>query len=98
MAYDKDISIKMNVDKIVKERLYKGEKGTYLTVTLKPTPDNQYGNDYMVTQYWKDETLPEGEYPNTPILGNGRDLYVKEKAPVKQKESSNQVAEDDLPF
>ena len=46
MAHDKKISLKVKVDKINKAHLYKGEKATYLTLTIVPTPNNQYfGND-----------------------------------------------------
>lgn len=67
MAHDKKVSVKLKVDKIDKSQLYQGEKGLYLTLTIVPTPNNQYGDDYMVTQYM-------GKGVDDIILGNGRDL------------------------
>ena len=66
MAHTEKISLKVNVDKIDKASLYKGEKGTYLTLTIVPTPSNQW-NDYLVSQYM-------GKGVDDIILGNGRDL------------------------
>ena len=45
------VSLRIDVTKIDKEKLYKGAKGTYLDVTTfidTDTPD-QYGNNGMVT-------------------------------------------------
>jgi hypothetical protein len=67
MAHDKKMSLKIKVDKIDKSQLYQGEKGLYLTLTVVPTPNNQYGDDYMITQYM-------GKGVEDIILGNGRDL------------------------
>ena len=67
MAHDKKVSLKLKVDKIDKSQLYQGEKGLYITLTIVPTPNNQYGDDYMVTQYM-------GKGVDDIILGNGRDL------------------------
>ena len=61
------MSLKIKVDKIDKSQLYQGEKGLYLTLTVVPTPNNQYGDDYMITQYM-------GKGVDDIILGNGRDL------------------------
>ena len=72
MAYENKISLNINVDNIQKSVLYKGEKGTYLRLTVIPTPENQW-NDYMVTQYMGRDT-------EDVILGNGRDLVFKDNA------------------
>ena len=91
MAYTEKISLRVNVDKIDKDALFKGEKGTYLNLTIVPTPTNQY-DDYMITQY-------RGKGEENVILGNGRDLVFndsnsKETQPMKLAESST----DGLPF
>jgi len=82
MAYDKKVTIKLNVNKIDKEHLYQGEKGKYLTLTVVPTPNNQYGDDYMVTQY-------RGKGIDSVILGNGRDLNAA---------AMPSAMADDMPF
>lgn len=61
------ISGKIDVSKIIKDHLYRGAKGTYLDVTMFVDLENrdQYDNNGMVTQSWKDQQKGEG-----PILGN----------------------------
>jgi hypothetical protein len=46
-----NISIKLDVTKIVKTKLFKGEKGVYLdaTIIMKDEPDD-YGNIGMIVQ------------------------------------------------
>ena len=70
MPHSEKISLKINVEKLDKSALYKGEKGTYLTLTVVPTPTNEW-NDYMVTQYM-------GRGVDDIILGNGRDLVFND--------------------
>lgn len=98
MAYNQKISLNINVDNIQKSALYKGEKGTYLRLTVIPTPDNQW-NDYMCTQYM-------GKGTDDVILGNGRDLVFNDnnsgnntsgQAPTGPAAPSNSN-EDGLPF
>lgn len=65
MANPPLIRVKIDVLKVLKEALYKGQKGTYLTLNLWETPGGQYG-DFRVTQdLGKDR---RGE--KTEILGN----------------------------
>ena len=90
MAYDKKVTIKLNVNKIDKEHLYQGEKGKYLTLTVVPTPNNQYGDDYMVTQY-------RGKGIDSVILGNGRDLNVGNDSDSNAAAMPSAMA-DDMPF
>jgi hypothetical protein len=61
------VSVKIDVSKIDKSRMFKGEKGTYLDAVVFIDMDNkdQYGNSGVITQDWKD--APKGQ---TPILGN----------------------------
>ncbi len=65
-----NISCKINVSKINKERLFKGAKGTYLDCVLIPSSNDQYGNDFMIIQgVTKEERLAgkKGE-----IIGNAK--------------------------
>lgn len=66
------ISAKLDVKKILKDRLFVGEKGTYLDITLLKNRDgpDQYGNDYMVVQDLGKEARDKGE--KGPILGNAK--------------------------
>jgi hypothetical protein len=65
------ISIKLDVTKIDKARLFKGEKGTYLDLTTFVELDeaDQYGNHGFIAQEQSKEERDSGaEKP--PILGN----------------------------
>lgn len=82
------ITGKINVLKIDKDRLYKGEKGTYLNfkIILNDEPD-QYGNNGFVA-----EDIPKEEYEagvRGEILGN-----VKIMGSSKPTEEDKQA----LPF
>ena len=62
------VELRIDVTKIDKARLYKGAKGTYLTMTAFIDPDNegQYGDHGMIA-HKKDE----GE-ERAPIIGNAK--------------------------
>ena len=75
------VEIKIDVTKIDKARLYRGEKGTYLTMTAFIDPDNkdQYDNNGMVTH-----KKYEGE-DRAPILGNTKVFWSdNNQAPQNQ--------------
>jgi len=64
------IEIKLDVKKILKERLYQGAKGTYLTMTsfIDSNSPDQYANHGFVAQSVTKEEREQGV--KTPILGN----------------------------
>ena len=65
MAYSEKITFEIDLDKVDKNACRSASNGTWLKVTMIPTPDNKY-NEYLVSQYVKGG---QGE-----ILGNGNDL------------------------
>jgi hypothetical protein len=86
--------IKLNIDvtKIDKSKLYKGEKGTYLNAALIPTPESQYG-DFMIVE---DVTKEEREAGTKGTkLGNAK--YIVKQGEQKTTEPAPQGG-DDLPF
>jgi len=98
------LSIKIDVTKIDKEALYKGAKGTYLTLTVWPNKEgrNQYGDDAIVKQdLGKDRRDEKPE-----IIGNARIIERRnapqpkpQELPAKAKtiyEDMND--EDSIPF
>jgi hypothetical protein len=87
------ITITLCLDKIDEAHAWDYNEKRYISVTLVPTPDNQYGKDYMVKQYWKDETLPAGKYPDHPILGNGKVMRASSATPAGSTKPN-----DDAPF
>jgi hypothetical protein len=99
------ITIRIDVMKIDKKRLYKGQKGTYLDMVLIETPQSEFGN-YMVVESITKEEREAGN--KGTILGNGklvwpvpRDVHTsKESNNIKKADTdNNQESEpDDLPF
>ena len=66
------IKLKIDVSKIDKTQLYKGQKGTYLTVTSFVDLDSkdEYGNNGMVTQEIDKALRDQGQ--KGAILGNAQ--------------------------
>ena len=95
------ISLKLDVTKIDKARLFKGEKGTYLDLTTFVDLDNvdQYGNSGFITQ---SPTKEERQQKlKMPILGNVTVFFSdKAAAPEPSQPDSSQFDgfDDDIPF
>lgn len=66
------ISVSINLSKIDKSELYEGKNGKYLNLLIKETPNDKYGNDYMVTQSVSKESRENGK--NGEIVGNGKNI------------------------
>jgi hypothetical protein len=77
---------KINLSKIDKTKLFKGEKGIYLdlTIWLNDTPD-KFGNDMSIEQ-----SVKQGEDKN--YIGSGKYHTPKEPEPVNDDDVK------DLPF
>ena len=96
--------IKINVEKIDKQYLFKGEKGTYLDLVLFESKTQQYGDTHMVVQSIPKEERDKGE--RGPIVGNATlEVYepsassYAEQPPVDaSRNASPKVTEDDIPF
>ncbi len=97
-------SIKIDVTKIDKEALYKGAKGTYLTITVWPNKEgrNQYGDDAIVKQdLGKDRRNEKPE-----IIGNARIIERRnapqskpQQLPAKAKTLYEEINDaDEIPF
>ena len=91
------ILAKIDVTKIDKSRLFKGEKGTYLDICLVETPNSQYDQDYMVTQSISKADREAGQ--RGAILGNARIVGAKPAAQApKPVPAPAQENLDDIPF
>lgn len=77
------IKAKIDVTKIEKARLFKGEKGTYLDVVLIETPHSEYG-DFMIVQEITKEERQSGK--KGPILGNAKFLGTHPSAAHRTQE------------
>jgi len=88
----KTISLKIDVTKIDKERLYQGKKGVYLDAILMfDSEKDKYDNNGMIVQSVSKEEREAGTQGN--ILGNAKDLTRDEAA-----HESNDSDDDELPF
>ena len=94
------ITLKIDVTKIDKARLFKGKSGTYLDCALIPTDKSRYGDDYIITQSVSKEARLKGE--RGQIIGNGRILESRKTEPSEQSppqtKSHADGSGDDVPF
>ncbi len=85
------IAVKIDVTKIDKSHLFEGKNGAkYLDIILIETPDNRFGNDYMVAQSVSKEARESGA--KGAILGNGKVVGKGKRAAKKA------AADEDTPF
>lgn len=91
------LSIKIDVTKIDKARLYKGAKGTYLNLStfVNTGEEDKYGNNGFISQETTKEERDNGV--KTPILGNVKVFYTDQQEQPKQQESYP-IPNDDIPF
>lgn len=65
--------IRIDVTKIDKASLFKGEKGTYMTLDVFEVKNSKYGDTHMVKQVLSKEkyqSLTDEQKKQIPILGN----------------------------
>lgn len=100
------VEVKIDVTQIDKARLFKGKKGTYLSLTTFIDTDekDQYDNNGFVTQSPTKEEREAKE--KLPILGNVRVFYSEsskphqkpgESVPAHEYESGGDF-DDSIPF
>jgi len=91
------IRVKIDAQKILKEHLFKGAKGTYLDLTLMDNKEGRdtYGNDGFVVQDIGKEARERGE--KGPILENWKRLDKSAPRPSSAFQSKPSD-DDDAPF
>ena len=91
------LSIKLDVTKIDKKRLFEGAKGTYLDLTtfIDTAEQDQYENNGFVSQSTSAEEREEKV--KTPILGNVKVFFTDGEAPAKPAAAPAAIDED-IPF
>lgn len=87
------ITVKIDVTKIDKARLFKGEKGTYCDLILIETPNGKFG-DYMVKQSISKEERAANV--QMPIIGNAQIRGGSRGAPAPQHSKGNEGS--DTPY
>jgi len=95
------ISIKIDVSKIDKDRLFKGAKGVYMDLTtfIDTQVEGQYGDHGFISQSTDKEEREAGV--QTPILGNCKVFFVEESeaAPGQTPVAEfNEGPNDEIPF
>lgn len=95
------LSVKLDVSKIQKERLFKGEKGVYLDLTSFIDLDNpdEYGQHGFIAQSVTKEEREAGV--QTPILGNVKVFYREDGQGVASEPVVEEAApdfDDSIPF
>ena len=89
------LSVRIDVTKIDKARLYAGAKGTYLDLTTFVDTDqqDQYENNGFISQSVDKEERDQGV--KTPILGNVKVFFTDGAQSAPQ---SKAVIDEDIPF
>ena len=91
------VNLKIDVTKIDKDKLFKGEKGTYLDAVAWIDIDtkDKYDNNGMITQGVSKEDKEKGV--QGVILGNTQVFWTDDNTP-KQQTKSNDEFSDSIPF
>ena len=89
------INVSINLDKIDKSKIIKGQKGKYLNLTISVNDEiNTYGQNASIF-----ESCEKGEDKN--YIGNGKVIWTDGKitkaSKTEQAQNTEQV-DDDLPF
>jgi hypothetical protein len=92
------LSVRIDVTKIDKERLYKGQKGTYLDLTtfVDTASQDQYENNGFISQSVDKEEREKGV--QTPILGNVKVFYTDGSEQPSTPQAKQEVIDEDIPF
>jgi len=99
------LSVRIDVTKILKERLYKSAKGTYLDLTtfIDTEQMDQYENHGFISQSVTKEEREQNV--QTPILGNCKVFFndsqpAQQPAPQRPVQQPSQEFDDneDIPF
>ena len=93
------LNVRINVSKIDKSKLYKGEKGVYLNMTtfVDLDQEDEYGNNGFISMEQSKEQRDAGE--QSVILGNVKKFWVDgATASAPQSDMSLKELDEDIPF
>jgi hypothetical protein len=94
------INIKIDVSKIDKARLFKGNKGVYMDLTtfIDTQVEGKYGDHGFISQSTDKEEREAGV--QTPILGNCKVFFVEggQAAPAQTPITAPTGFDDEIPF
>lgn len=85
------ISGKINLSAVLKDKLFRGEKGVYLDISILENKDgtDKYGNDFLLIQDIGKEARERGE--KGPILGNGKWRVRSAATPPAPRQEDSQA-------
>ena len=96
------INVKIDVTKLTKDRLFKGEKGTYANLTIAAYMDgeNQYGDTHSV---YESQSKEEREAKMDRVyVGNGKEFIFggngETKTAPRPEPVTADVDDEELPF
>ena len=91
------INIKIDVNKITKGKLFKGEKGTYanLTVAANRAGESEYGDTHHVFESQSKDEREAGT--DRVYVGNGKEFHFN-GGTTTTTPTPEPVMDDDLPF
>lgn len=96
------IRAKINVVAIDKSLIFVGEKGKYIDITLIETPNDKFGNDYMVVQdVGKDARLAGTKgaiLGNAKIVGQRPAQASQNPPPARTPPADNLDLDSSVPF
>ena len=93
------LNVRINVSRIDKSKLYKGEKGVYLNMTTFVDLDQEddYGNNGFISMEQSKEQRDAGE--QSVILGNVKKFWIDgATASAPQSDMSLEELDEDIPF
>jgi len=90
------VLLKINVSKISKERLFRGEKGVYLNAVMVDKK-SEWGDDFVIFESVTKEERLKGTQGN--IIGNGKFMpHKQDDRPEKKEAHTEAEGEDTVPF
>jgi hypothetical protein len=93
------LNVRINVSRIDKSKLYKGEKGVYLNMTtfVDLDQEDEYGNNGFISMEQSKEQRDAGE--QSVILGNVKKFWSDgATASAPQSDMSLEELDEDIPF
>lgn len=95
------ITANINLDKLDKSKVYKGEKGTYYSVTISVNDESKYGNNVSVfttqTKEERDAKAEKSYLANGKVVWTDGNIVVAEADPAQlQKKPAPVSAGEDF--
>ena len=100
MSNGKLIGLNINVEKIPKSAIFKGEKGSYLSLDVWINDEEDKFGNHASANIRQSKEERDAKAPKV-YVGNGKKVFGWDDAPVSQPATAKAVAADDdgdIPF